>query len=80
MCIRDRAKRRDHRAIGKQLDLYSIQELAGPGLIFWHPKGGLIRTIMEDWLRAEYLKRGYSLVFTDVYKRQIRRSTSFLRA
>ena len=42
----EEAKRRDHRAIGKQLDLYSIQELAGPGLIFWHPKGGLIRTIM----------------------------------
>ncbi len=38
--------------LGKQLDLFSIQELAGPGLIFWHPKGGLIRTIMEDWLRA----------------------------
>jgi threonyl-tRNA synthetase len=38
--------------------------LAGPGLIFWHPKGGMIRTIMEDWLRQEYLKRGYSLVFT----------------
>jgi len=60
----EEAKRRDHRALGKQLDLYSIQELAGPGLIFWHPKGGLIRTIMEDWLRAEYLKRGYSLVYT----------------
>jgi threonyl-tRNA synthetase len=60
----EEAKRRDHRALGQQLDLFSTQELAGPGLIFWHPKGGLIRTIMEDWLRAEYLKRGYSLVFT----------------
>src|SRR4051812_24600838 len=60
----EEAKRRDHRVLGKQLDLFSIQELAGPGLIFWHPKGGLIRTIMEDWLRQEYLKRGYSLVFT----------------
>jgi threonyl-tRNA synthetase len=60
----EEAKRRDHRVLGKQLDLFSIQELAGPGLIFWHPKGGMIRTIMEDWLRQEYLKRGYSLVFT----------------
>ena len=47
-----------------ELDLFSIQEEAGPGLIFWHPKGGLIRTIVEDWLRAELLRRGYDLVFT----------------
>jgi threonyl-tRNA synthetase len=60
----EEAKRRDHRLLGKQLDLFSIQELAGPGLIFWHPKGGIIRKTMEDWLRDEYLKRGYSLVFT----------------
>src|SRR5689334_24260929 len=60
----EEAKKRDHRVLGKQLDLFSIQELAGPGLIFWHPKGGIIRKEMEDWLRAEYLKRGYSLVFT----------------
>jgi threonyl-tRNA synthetase len=60
----EEAKKRDHRVLGKQLDLFSIQELAGPGLIFWHPKGGLIRKIMEDWLREEYIKRGYSLVFT----------------
>src|ERR687888_21800 len=60
----EEAKRRDHRVLGKQLDLFSIQELAGPGLIFWHPKGGLMRKIMEDWLREEYIKRGYSLVFT----------------
>src|SRR5271166_1430749 len=60
----EEAKKRDHRLLGKQLDLFSIQELAGPGLIFWHPKGGLIRKEMEDWMRDEYLKRGYSLVFT----------------
>src|SRR5436305_4781262 len=58
------AKKRDHRVIGNQLDLFSIQELAGPGLIFWHPKGGIIRKEMEDWMREEYLKRGYSLVHT----------------
>ncbi|HLW55560.1 MAG TPA: threonine--tRNA ligase [Candidatus Angelobacter sp.] len=60
----EEAKKRDHRVLGQQLDLFSIQELAGPGLIFWHPKGGLIRKEMEDWMRAEYLNRGYSLVYT----------------
>jgi len=60
----EEAKKRDHRLLGKQLDLFSIQELAGPGLIFWHPKGGLIRKEMEDWMRDEYLRRGYSLVYT----------------
>src|SRR2546423_971417 len=60
----EEAKKRDHRVLGQQLDLFSIQELAGPGLIFWHPKGGLIRKLMEDWMRDEYLKRRYSLVYT----------------
>src|SRR5258706_10447361 len=68
----EEAKKRDHRVIGKQLDLFSIQELAGPGLIFWHPKGGLMRKLMEDWMREEYLKRGYSLVNTPhVARRQL---------
>jgi len=68
----EEAKKRDHRVLGKQLDLFSIQELAGPGLIFWHPKGGLMRKLMEDWMREEYLKRGYSLVITPhVARRQL---------
>jgi threonyl-tRNA synthetase len=68
----EEAKKRDHRVLGKQLDLFSIQELAGPGLIFWHPKGGIIRKEMEDWMRSEYLKRGYSLVYTPhVARRQL---------
>jgi threonyl-tRNA synthetase len=50
--------------LGKQLDLFSIQEVAGAGLIFWHPKGAMIRKIMEDWMRDECLKRGYSIVYT----------------
>src|ERR1700733_12288364 len=57
-------KARDHRVLGKQLDLFSIQEVAGAGLIFWHPKGGLIRKVMEDWMRDECIRRGYHLVFT----------------
>ncbi|HTZ49483.1 MAG TPA: threonine--tRNA ligase [Verrucomicrobiae bacterium] len=60
----EEAKRRDHRRLGPELELFSIQEEAGPGLIFWHPKGGLIRTFIENWLREELLKRGYDLVFT----------------
>src|ERR1700676_1459690 len=60
----EEAKRRDHRKLGAELDLFSIQEAAGPGLIFWHPKGGLIRTIMENWLRDELQNRGYDMVFT----------------
>src|ERR1700704_5299239 len=60
----EEAKKRDHRKTGKELDLFSIQELAGPGLIFFHPKGGIIRKQLEDWMRDAYLKRGYSLVYT----------------
>jgi len=60
----EEAKRRDHRKLGKELDLFSIQDLAGPGLIFFHPKGGAVRKIIEDWMRDQYIKRGYSLVYT----------------
>jgi len=60
----EEAKARDHRRLGRELDLFSIQEEAGPGLIFWHPKGALMRKIMEDWMRDEYLRRGYDLVIT----------------
>jgi threonyl-tRNA synthetase len=60
----EEAAKRDHRLLGKQLDLFSIQELAGAGLVFWHPKGGIVRKVMEDWMRDECLRRGYSLVFT----------------
>jgi threonyl-tRNA synthetase len=60
----EEAKRRDHRKLGAELDLFSIQDEAGPGLIFWHPKGGMIRKQMEDWLRDELLRRGYDLVYT----------------
>jgi threonyl-tRNA synthetase len=68
----EETKKRDHRVLGQQLDLFSIQELAGPGLIFWHPKGGIIRKEMEDWMREEYIKRGYSLVYTPhVARRQL---------
>ena len=67
----EEAKKRDHRKLGKELDLFSIQELAGPGLIFFHPKGGIIRKLLEDWMRDQYLKRGYSLVYTPHVARSI---------
>ena len=60
----DEARKRDHRRLGQDLDLFSIQDEAGPGLVFWHPKGGLIRKEIEDFLREELLGRGYQLVFT----------------
>ncbi|MBV8164344.1 MAG: threonine--tRNA ligase [Candidatus Eremiobacteraeota bacterium] len=58
------AERRDHRKLGRELDLFSIEEDAGAGLIFWHPKGGIIRRKMEDWLREALTRRGYDIVFT----------------
>ena len=61
---REEASRRDHRKLGQQLDLFSIQEQAGPGLVFWHPKGAIIRKEIEDFWRAEHLKRGYEFLYT----------------
>ena len=61
---REEAERRDHRRLGRELDLFSIQEQYGQGLVFWHPKGGAIRKEMEDYLRGELAARGYGLVFT----------------
>ncbi len=58
------AAKRDHRKLGKELDLFSIHEEIGPGLICWHPKGALIRQIIEDFWRTEHIKRGYNIVYT----------------
>ncbi len=69
---REEAEKRDHRRLGKELDLFSIQDQYGQGLIFWHPKGGAIRKEMEDYLRDELGKRGYGLVFTPhIAKREL---------
>jgi len=61
---REEAEKRDHRRLGRELDLFSIQEQYGQGLVFWHPKGGIVRRQMEDYLREELIARGYGLVFT----------------
>ena len=60
----EEAKRRDHRILGKQLDLYSMDELVGPGFVLWHPKGAFVRFQVEDLIRRENLRRGYELVYT----------------
>ncbi len=69
---REEAEKRDHRRLGKELDLFSIKEDFVQGLIFWHPKGGAIRTDMENYLRGELQRRGYGLVYTPhIAKRQL---------
>ena len=57
-------ERRDHRRLGRELDLFSLHEEAGPGLVYWHPKGGRIRVAVEDFWRKEHYKNGYEIVFT----------------
>ncbi|RKX76970.1 MAG: threonine--tRNA ligase [Spirochaetes bacterium] len=57
-------EQRDHRKLGKELDLFSTHEEAGPGLIYWHPKGARIRLVIEDYWRREHLKNGYEILFT----------------
>jgi threonyl-tRNA synthetase len=61
---REEAQRRDHRRLGKDLDLYSVSEEIGPGLILWHPKGAMIRYLVEMFEQKEQLERGYDLVYT----------------
>ncbi|MFZ0034847.1 MAG: threonine--tRNA ligase [Sedimentisphaerales bacterium] len=71
----EEAKKRDHRFLGKQLDIYSVHDDIGPGLILWHPKGSLIRHIIESFWKEEHLKRGYDIIYTphiateNMYKR-----------
>ena len=58
----EEVKKRDHRKLGKQLDLFSINDEVGPGLIIWHPKGAMLRYLIEEFERKEHLKRGYEFV------------------
>ncbi|MCR4397835.1 MAG: threonine--tRNA ligase [Firmicutes bacterium] len=60
----EEAKRRDHRRLGKEMGLFSIHEEGGPGLIYWHPKGGVVREIIEDFWRREHRRRGYDIVYS----------------
>jgi threonyl-tRNA synthetase len=68
----EEAKRRDHRKLGKELDLYSIHDEAGAGLVIYHPKGALLRTIIEDFEKKEHLRRGYHIVMgPQILKKQL---------
>ncbi|MBI5018554.1 MAG: threonine--tRNA ligase [Deltaproteobacteria bacterium] len=58
----EEAKKRDHRKLGRELELFSIEDEVGPGLVIWHPKGALLRTLLEDFERREHLRRGYQIV------------------
>ena len=60
----EEAKARDHRTLGKQLDIFSIDDEIGPGLILWHPNGAMVRYLIEEFWRAEHLKRNYCMVCT----------------
>jgi threonyl-tRNA synthetase len=60
----EEAKARDHRVLGKQLDLFSVDDEIGPGLILWHPNGAMVRNVVENFWRSEHLKRGYVFAYT----------------
>ncbi len=60
----EEALRRDHRRLGRELDLFSFHEEFGPGLVYWHPKGGRMRTTIEDFWRAEHFRAGYDIVYS----------------
>ena len=61
---KEEAKRRDHRKLGQELDLFSVQEDAGGGLVFWHPKGARMRLAIEDYWRSAHIAAGYDLLYT----------------
>ena len=71
----EEAKRRDHRRLGRELGLFSIEEEAGAGMVIYHPKGALLRSLIENFERREHLKRGYQMVMgpqmlkADLWKR-----------
>jgi len=58
------AAKRDHRKLGKELDLFSLHEEAGPGLVYWHPKGATVRQLIEDFWKTEHRRRGYDIVYS----------------
>ena len=60
----EEARRRDHRVLGKQLDLFSIQEVVGPGLVFWHPKGAMVKWLLTRAVEDDNIRSGYDLVYT----------------
>lgn len=72
----EEAKLRDHRKLGRELDLFSTREAVGPGLVHWHPKGARIRCAIEDYWRREHFKAGYELLYTPHIGRSVLWETS----
>ena len=62
--VLEEAEKRDHRRLGRQLDLFSVHEEVGPGLVIWHPKGGRVRTIMQDYWHELHYRRGYDIIYS----------------
>lgn len=72
----EEARKRDHRRLGKELDLFSVQDAVAPGLIFWHPRGAKVRTLIEEYLREKLESRGYQFVYTPHIARNVLWRTS----
>lgn len=75
----EEAEKRDHRKLGRDLDLFSLHDEVGPGLVLWHPKGALVRKLIEDYWRAEHLANGYELLCTPhIAKQELWRTSGHL--
>ncbi|HEY5533169.1 MAG TPA: threonine--tRNA ligase [Candidatus Anoxymicrobiaceae bacterium] len=76
---REEAERRDHRKLGPELELFSIREEIGPGLVIYHPNGAIVRTVIEDFLKVEHARRGYQLVISPhVMRREVWKTSGHL--
>ena len=75
----EEAKKRDHRKLGRELGLFSIEEDVGSGLVLWHPRGAMVRKVIEDFWHREHLKRGYQLIYTPhIARRELWRRSGHL--
>ncbi|MHB8896285.1 MAG: threonine--tRNA ligase [Candidatus Geothermincolia bacterium] len=77
--LREEAEKRDHRRLGAELELFSIREEIGPGLVIYHPNGAIVRTVIEDFLKVEHARRGYQLVISPhVMRRDVWKTSGHL--
>lgn len=77
--MREEAEKRDHRRLGRELELFSIREEIGPGLVVYHPNGAIVRTVIEDFLKVEHARRGYQLVISPhVMRREVWKTSGHL--
>ena len=79
LLMREEAERRDHRRLGAELELFSIREEIGPGLVIYHPNGAILRTTIEDFLKVEHARRGYQLVISPhIMRREVWKTSGHL--